>query len=62
MANLALVQDHKSFENLGRDVPRARLSQLSADCNELAQIAVLDILHGNMDRVGVLEPPQERHK
>lgn len=62
MAYLALVQDHQPFENLRRDVPRVRLRLFPMLGNILGQIAVLDILHRDMQGIRVLEPTQERYE
>lgn len=62
MADLPLVQDDQSFEDLRGDL--SGLHPGTELCNILAQVAVLDILHRDVDGVSidVFEPPGEGNK
>lgn len=62
MADLPLVQDHQSFEDLGGNLLGVDLRLVLRDvCTEMA---MLDVLHRKVDRVSVeiFEPAKESNE
>lgn len=51
MTDLALVQDDKAFENLGCDLFGLHLARIL--CHVVAEIAVLDKLHRDVDGISI---------
>lgn len=60
MANLPLMKHNQALEDLRRNLPGTDLGLCRMLIHVPAEIAMLDVFHGNMNCVGILKPPQER--